>query len=148
MKKLLIFSLLGFIASCTNMVENNISPYQQYKKFLTSLKVKDYEDALHMLSPDNQARFHKDKADESFNDFFPFFSSVGSVVVKEVRYYENNKAEKSCLTISGYNKEGDPTSLNFELLNIDGYWKLNYVHMAYHETKNEFPNKATCPVIP
>jgi hypothetical protein len=148
MKKLLIISLFGFITSCTNTVENNISPYQQYKQFLTSLKVKNYEDALHMLSPYNQTRFHKDKADEGFNEFFPFFSSVDSVVVKEIRYYEKVKDEKSCLTISGYNKEGDPTSLNFLLLNVDGYWKLHYVHMAYHETKSEFPDKATCPVIP
>lgn len=148
MKKSLIMILLGLSTSCTNTVENNISPYQQYKHFLTSLKVKNYENALHMLSPYNQARFHKDKANESFNEFFPFFSSVDSVVVKEFRYYENNKGKKSCLTVSGYNKKGDPTSLNFELLYVDGYWKLHYVHMAYHETKNEFPNKATCPVIP
>lgn len=148
MKKLLIVSLFGVLTSCANTVENKVSPYQQYKLFLTSLKVKNYDDALHMLSPYNQTRFHKGKADESFNEFFPFFSSVDSVVLKEVRYYEKNSGEKSCLTISGYNKEEAPTTLNFELLNVDGYWKLHYVHMAYHETESEFPDKATCPVIP
>ncbi|WDE08460.1 hypothetical protein SG34_031545 [Thalassomonas viridans] len=148
MKKLIIYVLLALVISCSGTGQKSvISPYQYYGQYLQFLKAKDYDAAIDMLSAYNQKRFQSRNTQESFEEFFPFFSSVDSVVVKEFAHYQEVGKAKACLTVSGFNLAGEPASLNFELLNERSGWKFNYVHMAYHDSKNEFPKAAVCPEI-
>lgn len=69
-------------------------------------------------------------------------------MTNETIYYQQEFNTKSCLTINGYNSVGEPTTLNFELLNEDNAWKLSYVQMMYHDSKKDFPLSVMCPQKP
>ncbi len=149
MKIALIFPILIFLASCSVFQKSNeVAPYDRYTSYIVALKAGNYDSALSMLTTHNQKLFSNSTTGESFNAFFPFFSSIGTVVTDELSHYQNLIKAKSCLTISGFNDAGEPTSLNLELLNEDGQWKFSYVQIIYHESKKEFSSFPKCPAKP
>lgn len=141
---ILIISIL--LQSCTTFNKKDVaSPYENYKLYLEALKRQDYNSALSMLS---SKIIDQDAKHEEFNDSYPFFSSVGTVVSKEVSHFQEVFRSRSCLTVNGFNDTNEPTSLNFELLNEKNTWKFSYVQMMYHDSSEEFPSSAQCPPKP
>ncbi len=146
MKTLFIVATSIFLLSCATFDKAKmVSPYESYKSYLEALKAKDYNSAASMLSSKSKNEYN---ADKDFNDFFPFFSSIDTVVIKETTHYQKILGSKSCLTVNGFNSTGEPTSLNFELLNENSAWKFSYVQMMYHDSKDEFPSSVKCPPKP
>ena len=146
MRTLFIVATSIFLLSCAAFDENKIvSPYENYKLYLEALKVKDYNSAASMLSLKSKNQFTVDK---DFNDIFPFFSSIDTVVTNETTHYQKTFGSKSCLTVNGFNSLGEPTSLNFELINENSSWKFSYVQMMYHDSQDEFPSSVNCPPKP
>jgi len=149
MKALLFIVASVFLLSCTTFGEKqSVSLYKSYKLYVDTLIAEDYESAVAMLALHNRNQFSLSKNSENFNDFFPFFSSVDTVIANEVNHYQYNFGLKGCLTVNGFNSVNEPTSLNFELLNENNEWKFSYVQMIYHESENEFPASAKCPPRP
>lgn len=147
MKLPLILFLLVLLVSCSS-TNNSVSAYQQYNTYVELLKTQNYDDAIDLLTPYNQKRFKNKLTDETFEEFFPFFSSLDTVVVNLKQHFEVMEKSKSCLTVFGYDSEGEPTSLYFELLNHNGVWKFQYVQLNYLDSEEAFPAKAICPIIP
>jgi len=146
MKYFYIITVSAFLISCASYEKKNVAtPYENYESYIQSLKDKNYKSAVSMLSSKITAEYN---SSEDFNDSFPFFSSVDTVVVNEKVSYHKIFDSKSCLTINGYNSVGEPTTLNFEFLFENNAWKFSYVQMMYHETKEEFPLSVTCPPKP
>lgn len=142
---IIVFSL----ASCAQINTNNMnSPYEEFTTYVKLVQAKKYDSALLMLSSKNKQRFTNQENGEDFETFFPFFSSANTVVVNEYEHYQQINDLRACLTISGSNSLEEPTSLNFEMLQEKGKWKFNYIHMAYHGSKDELPISASCPEIP
>lgn len=149
MKITLFFSIFIFLTSCSTFQKGKeVSPYDRYNSYLKALKSKNYDSALSMLTSHNQKLYSDSQTGEDFNAFFPFFSSIETVVTEEFGHYQKQFGAKSCLTINGFNKAGEPTSLNFELLNENGQWTFSYVQMIYHDSKDEFSAFPKCPPKP
>jgi len=143
MKYMYIIAVSSFLISCTSYeIKNIATPYESYESYIKYLKNKNYKSAASMLSNKIQNEY---RVSNNFNDSFPFFSSIDTVVTNETIYYHKTADSKSCLTINGYNSVGEPTTLNFELLKENNAWKFSYVQMMYHEKKEEFPSSVTCP---
>jgi hypothetical protein len=137
------------LVSCAQISYNNVnSPYEQFTTYVNLIQAKEYDSALLMLSSKNKQRFANQENGEDFATFFPFFSSANTVVVNEYEHYQQINDLRACLTVSGSNSLKEPTSLNFEMLQENGEWKFNYIHMAYHGSKDELPITASCPEIP
>lgn len=146
-----LFIIVSYIVllSCTTFEsEQRASPYQNYQSYLNALKASNYDAATNMLSLNNRTKFINNRDGESFNDFFPFFSSIGTVITNEKNHYQVVDGQKACLTINGFNDVYEPTSLYFELLNEDNKWKFSYVQMNYHASINEFSSAVKCPFKP
>ncbi len=124
------------------------SLYKNYQSYLNALKTRNYDSAIRMLTSHNRNLFSNSKDGEDFNVFFPFFSSVDTVITDEINHYEVFFNSKGCLTVNGFDSAGEPASLNFELLNENGEWKFSYVQMMYHGSSDEFPSSAKCPPKP
>ena len=149
MKTLFFVASSFLLLSCTTFEESQqASLYKNYKSYLNALKTRNYDSAIAMLALHNRNRFSNSKDGEDFNGFFPFFSSVDTVITNEINHYQEFLGSKGCLTINGFDSVGEPTSLNFELLNENDEWKFRYVQMIYHESKDEFPSSAKCPPTP
>lgn len=146
MKYFITIATSVLLISCVSLEKNKtVPPYDRYKLYLKSLKEKDYKSAALMLSNNIRNEYN---AGKNFNDLFPFFSSIDTVVTNETAHYQKTFSSKSCLTVNGYNSVGEPTTLNFELLNENRAWKFSYVQMMYHESKEEFPSSVKCPPKP
>lgn len=149
MKKLLLIVLSGMLISCATYEHGKQrSLYENYKKYISALQTRNFNAAVGMLTSNNREQFHQSKEGEDFNAFFPFFSSVDSVVTAEKNYYQSIAGTKGCLTINGFDASGEPTSLNFELKNEKGAWKFDFVQMMYHSSSDKFLSSAKCPVRP
>lgn len=148
MNKYILVFVVAFTASCASLQKEVASPYEQYGRFIDSLERKDSERSLSLLSDFNIERFKKRESNESFDYFFPFFSSIDTVVAKEVGHFQKIYNNSACLTVVGFDKKNEPTSISFQFVKEEGNWKFNLVHMIYHESANEFPSEALCPEIP
>ena len=150
MQKIIVFMFLLFVISCSSLDGETASktPYQQYSSYFDALQKNNYDDALGLMSNYNIDRFNDVKNDESFSYFFPFFSSVDSMIENEKDYYQVFSKTKSCLTIIGISGNGDPVSINFELLYESKVWKFNLIHVIYHGVSDELPTSAACPKSP
>jgi len=149
MKTFFIVATSILLLSCATFKQGQqISLYKNYRLYLDALKTKNYTSAVSMLTPYNRNKFSNSKDGENFNDFFPFFSSVDTVVTNELNNYQGFFGSKGCLTVNGYNSAGEPTTLNFELLSENDEWKFSYVQMMYHSSNNEFPSSTKCPPRP
>ncbi len=143
MKYFILLAASVLLLSCASFEnKKTVSPYDIYKSYLKSLKDKDYKYSASMLSTKIKNKYN---LGDDFNDSFPFFSSVDSVVSNESAHYQETYDSKSCLTVNGTNSAGEPTTLNFELLSENKAWKFSYVEMVYHETNKEFPLTVICP---
>ncbi len=143
-----IAASIGLLSCVTLEEKQQVSFYNKYKSYIDALKTGNYDSALTMLTLHNQSQFSTSKDNESFTDFFPFFSSVDTVITDEKNHYQDFFGSKGCLTVNGFNSAGEPTSLNFELLTENGEWKFSYVQMMYHESRDEFPSSVKCPPNP
>ncbi len=149
MKTLFFVASFLVLLSCTTLERGQqTSLYKNYKSYLDSLKTRNYDSAIAMLTSHNRNQFSNSKDGEDFNAFFPFFSSVDTVITDEKNHYQDFFDSRGCLTVNGFDSVGEPTSLNFELLNENGEWKFSYVQMIYHGSKDEFPASAKCPPKP
>lgn len=149
MKTLFFVASSILLLSCAVFESDQQTPlYNNYKSYLSALKIKNYDSAITMLTLHNQNLFSNSKDGEDFNAFFPFFSSVDTVIADEINHYEVLFGSKGCLTVNGFDSVGEPASLNFELLNENGGWKFSYVQMIYHGSSDEFLSSAKCPPKP
>ncbi len=148
--KILFFVAISIaLSSCATLGEKQQDYfYKNYTSYVKALKSGDYDSAFTMLSSHNRDQFSISKDNEKFNDFFPFFSSVDTVITDEINHYQEFSGSKGCLTVNGFNSLGEPTSLNFELSIENGEWKFSYLQMMYHESKDEFPSSVKCPPNP
>ena len=147
MRALLLVAMSIALLSCAALEKKQqASFYNKYKSYIDALKTGNYDSALTMLTLQNQFSISKDN--ESFTDFFPFFSSVDTVITDEKNYNQVFFGSKGCLTVNGFNSANEPTSLNFELLTENNEWKFSYVQMMYHESTDEFPLSVKCPPNP
>ncbi len=147
MKFGLFITALSLIVSCASTV-NSVSkdyPYDTYTSYINALNNQNYKASLNLLSRSNNLRFSQQEGSEAFDAFFPFFSSINTVVTNEVNHYQAIHSEKACLTVVGFDSTKEPTSVNFELFNEGGKWRFSFVQMVYHESSVEFPNSAICP---
>ena len=147
MKHIILILITSFLFSCASyeINSNNTVPYESYKSYLKSLKDKNYKSAASILSSKIKNEY---TSKDDYNDSFPFFSSIDTVVTNEMIYYQDEFDSYSCLTINGYNSAGEPTTLNFELLKEDDAWKFSYVQIMYHDSKKDFPLSVMCPQKP
>lgn len=149
MKLISLMVVTMLFLSCAELDKDvPVSPYDIYHRYLTVLLNNDYDTAVDMMSLNNKHRYIDQKGQDSFDSFFPFFSSIDSVVVNEFSYFQMHLKDKACLTVNGVDEKGEPTTLNFEMLYENHTWKLNYVQMMYHDTQQQFPKVATCPAKP
>ena len=147
MKYIFLILITLFFSSCASYEKKNLvaAPYDVYKLYSESLREKNYKYSADMLSNTIKNEYKKTN---DYNDSFPFFSSIDTVVTKEVSHYQEELSSKSCLTINGYNSTGEPTTLNFELIKENNEWKFCYVQMMYHESKEDYPSSVMCPKKP
>ena len=104
MKLINCIFIVFFLTSCAQVKTNNVnSPYDQFTAYVNLIQTKEYDSALHMLSSNNQQRFKNQNNGEDFETFFPFFSSVNTVVVNELAHYQKSDNLKACLTVLGSN---------------------------------------------
>lgn len=86
MRMLFLSAASILLVSCATFDESKqVSPYENYKLYLEALKTKNYNSAVSMLTLKSQNQFTSDK---NFNDFFPFFSSIDTVVTDEITHYQ------------------------------------------------------------
>ena len=146
MKRIIFISLCMVLTACVNSSKiSTSSPYNSYSKFLSALKFQDQNSALNLLSNTNQVSFNQRETNENFFLFFPFFSSVDTVVPYELDHFSIIRGSIACLTVVGSDASGEPTSLSFELFKESDDWKLNFVELEYYESKSELPKEAMCP---
>ncbi len=148
MNKLILAILVTITASCASIQKHVASPYNVYSEFKAAMERKDFEKSLSLLSNSNRGRFNNRETDESFDYFFPFFSSIDSVVTEEVSHFQKIYEDHACLTVVGFDDKKEPTSISFLLFNERNGWKFNLVHMFYYESVSEFPSEAFCPKSP
>jgi hypothetical protein len=148
MRYIILVILVALIAACASSPATIDTPYSSYERFKNSLSNKDIEESLSLLSRFNTNRYKGREENESFEYFFPFFSSIDTVVVNEENHFESIQNNQACLTVIGFDEKNEPTSISFQLLNEGGAWKLNLVHMIYYESSSEFPSNAVCPQHP
>ncbi len=73
--------------------------------------------------------------------------SIGSYIGKERSHYEEIHEDRGCLTVNGYQGDGDPVSLFIEYKPVEGKWLMNYtnVHLPQRDRFKGFFEKALCP---
>ncbi len=147
MKLALFIMMLPLIVSCSNTgnIISKVTPYNAYVSYIKSLNSHNYKASLNMLSRSNNLRFNQQEGREAFDNFFPFFSSINTVVVNEKNHYQTLYSERACLTVLGFDSTNEPASVNFELLNEGNKWRFSFVQMVYHESITEFPHSTICP---
>jgi len=73
--------------------------------------------------------------------------SVGSYIAVEQSHHEKVSPERGCLTINGYQANGNPVMLFIEYKQAGRNWLMNYtnVYLPQKEGFTGFINKALCP---
>ena len=73
--------------------------------------------------------------------------SVASYMAKERSHYEKVEKMKGCLTVNGYQENGDPVSLFIEYKPVGDHWLMSYtnVHLPQKDGLKGFHEKALCP---
>lgn len=73
--------------------------------------------------------------------------SLGSYIAQEQSHHEKVLPERGCLTINGYQANGNPVMLFIEYKQAGKHWLMNYtnVHLPPKEGFTGFINKALCP---
>jgi hypothetical protein len=77
----------------------------------------------------------------------PMELSIGSYIKSERSHYEQTTPNRGCLTVNGYQDNGDPVSLFIEYKSINGTWLMNYttVHLPQKNLFKGFFEKPLCP---
>ncbi|MEJ2630600.1 MAG: hypothetical protein P8011_05350 [Acidihalobacter sp.] len=144
MKNLILLFFVSLIASCASIPNSENSPYTTYQSFTKSLEAKNFKKSVLFLSKPNRDRFEKMNEAENFDNFFPFFSSTNTVISKELNHFQKIHNSQACLTIIGFDKKNEPTSINLKLIYEKNSWKFSFVHIFYYKSKSEFPTHAAC----
>lgn len=73
--------------------------------------------------------------------------SIGSYLRKERSHYEKVADGRGCLTVNGYQQNGDPVSLFVEYKSVKGEWLMNFtnVHLPQPDRFKGFFEKPLCP---
>jgi len=60
-------------------------------------------------------------------------------------YYQKISGDNGCITVNGFEQNGDPLSLYLEYKNRNNLWLVNYIYLSFLDNKSNFANKPICP---
>ena len=143
----IIFALsLGACSSLTVSMDDPAPPAQVWRDFLSAVHDKRYSDTLEKYSA-NRLRMTKEDVvtQQDVDNYFDVLSTFGFAIVDEIGSYEEMGSELACLTSYGYSSKDEPVSVNVTFVLERELWKIDYLHVIFHQNPKEFPSKATCP---
>ncbi|WP_261858925.1 hypothetical protein [Photobacterium sanguinicancri] len=141
----LLIILLFFLSSMLLNAKGNVELYDSYALFKEAVKMGDYELLTDYLTVENTKFLKNNGGVGNFNEVYPFLLSLPFSIEKEINSYQLIKGYKGCLTINGLDESAEPTAINIEYKKESSLWKLDYIHVEYLSSNDEFSKKATCP---
>ena len=74
-----------------------------------------------------------------------FLLKISKYIDKVDSKYQIIKGGVGCLTINGFEENGDPVALHIEYKNRKREWLINYIYLDLLEDQADFENHAVCP---
>jgi hypothetical protein len=136
--------LLSSCAQYKNVGGRNVL-YNQYQEYISFLNENNDVAAIDLLSQRIVDDLVSNSSKKDFTKYFPVVSRINRVLSEEHGYFEEVYDRKGCLTVFGVDSSNEPTSVNMEYIGENGSWKLDYIQVMYHGSKDELPIKVTCP---
>ncbi|NOX42846.1 MAG: hypothetical protein GXP19_03810 [Gammaproteobacteria bacterium] len=60
-------------------------------------------------------------------------------------HYQKFNSDGGCMTVNGFEQNGEAMALYVEYTSRNDLWLVNYIYLSFLENKNNFINKAICP---
>jgi hypothetical protein len=125
--------------------KSDIGIYNSYTLFKEAVKMGKYDLLTSYLTAENIKYLNTNGGVNKFNDVFPLLSSFPFIIKNEINNYQLVEGDKGCITVNGLDESSEPTAINVEYKKESSSWKLDYIHVEYLSSKDEFSKKASCP---
>lgn len=142
----IIFAIALSACSFPVLVKHEQSPPARVlDDFFSAVSDKRYSDTLEKFSTNRLRDIKEDVlTQQDVDNYFDALSTFRLAIVNKIGSYEEIRSESACLTTAGYNRKGEPVSLNVSFALEKELWKIDYLHAIFHQSQQELPSKATC----
>lgn len=146
LKKIVFVSIL-LLASCAT-IEREAPLYERYIEYSKLVESERFDEiSENYISVENMEKLKS--VDQSLESYFSILIGVPGTLTDKVSHHKRIVSRnRGCLTLNGFDKSGEPTSVHVEYLKEKGSWRINHVEIAYLESEREFSTSGHCPEKP
>ena len=141
-----LLSAAGHSPAGQNPLPPSPDLYSEYESFIYALESKASSKALQHLSQKHSAELDANPQWEDFAHNLPILSTLDRMLPTTRSRFERIQHRTACLTVNGEDPGEEPTSVNIEFVQENNAWKMDYVQVVYHESIEDLPTAAVCPV--
>lgn len=141
-----IFTFL-ILAGCTTTGPSDPDSKlrSEYDSFIYALESKSTSKALQHLSQRHTIKLDVDPQWDDFENTLPIISVLDRMLPTTRSSFEVIQHNTACLTVNGDDPGNEPTSFNIAFVQENSVWKMDYVQVVYHESRDDLPTAAACP---
>jgi hypothetical protein len=140
MKRTLIIIVILVISGCAISQRSGVVLYGIYSELYASVKAGRVEaEKARFFSSSYLDEVSSSKKNASF------LLAVPRVIEKVDSHYEKIDGAVGCLTVNGYENDGQPVSIYVEYVLKNHEWLIDYIYLNLLENVSGFEHRAICP---
>ncbi len=127
-------------SGCATYKPKNIDLYEEYVRLSAAVKESLIEKKMSQFYTSSYLKEVNLNDEKSL-----FLLNLPNYMEKVESHYQKISGDNGCITVNGFEQNGDPLTLYLEYKNSNDLWLVNYIYLSLLDNKNKFVNKAVCP---